>query len=59
MGILYTHLQPLFGILANAGINLQSVLGEIRDAKNDSVGYDVVNNKIGNMIELGILDQQR
>ena len=46
----------MFGILANAGINLQSVLGEIRDAKNDSVGYDVVNNKIGNMIELGILD---
>ncbi len=55
--ILYNALAaPLFGILANAGINLQSVLGEIRDAKNDSVGYDVVNNKIGNMIELGILD---
>ncbi|MEK7559278.1 MAG: chaperonin GroEL [Patescibacteria group bacterium] len=55
--ILYNALAaPLFGILANAGVNLQSVLGEIRDAKNDNVGYDVITNKIGNMIELGILD---
>ena len=55
--ILYNALAaPLFGILANAGINLQSVIGEIKDAKNDNVGYDVITNKIGNMIDLGILD---
>lgn len=55
--ILYNALAaPLFGILANAGINFQSVVSQIRDAKNDNVGYDVITNKIGNMIELGILD---
>ncbi len=55
--ILYNSLAaPLFGILANAGVNLQGVVAEIRDAKNPNVGYDVVSNKIGDMLELGILD---
>ena len=47
---------PIEKLLLNAGENLK-ILDAINPAKN--IGYDVVNKKIGNMFEMGIIDPTR
>ncbi len=47
---------PVSQILSNAGVNLQSVLQQINEAKNPNVGYDVMTNQLGNMLDKGIID---
>jgi chaperonin GroEL len=55
--ILYFALAaPLQGILSNAGVNLQTTIQQINAAKNPNEGFDVMTNKFGNMIEMGIID---
>lgn len=47
---------PLTAILSNAGVNLTDAINQIKDAKNPNEGYDVVKNKFGNMLDMGVLD---
>lgn len=47
---------PLTAILSNAGVNLTEALNQIKSAKNPNEGYDVVKNKFGNMIDMGVID---
>jgi chaperonin GroEL len=47
---------PLTAILSNAGVNLTEALNQIKGAKNPNEGYDVVKNKFGNMIDMGVID---
>jgi chaperonin GroEL len=55
--ILYNALAaPLTAILSNAGVNLTEALNQIKAAKNLNDGYDVVGNKFGNMLEMGVID---
>jgi len=55
--ILYNALAaPLTAILSNAGVNLTEALNQIKSAKNPNEGFDVVNNKFGNMIDMGVID---
>lgn len=58
--ILYNALSaPLTGILSNAGmerVSIQNAVTKIKNSKNPNEGYDVVNNKFGNMIDMGIID---
>jgi chaperonin GroEL len=55
--ILYNALvAPLSGILANAGLNIQDSIAKIRASKKDAEGINVMNGKVVNMLEEGILD---
>jgi chaperonin GroEL len=55
--ILYNALAaPLTAILSNAGVNLTDALNQIKSAKNLNEGYDVVGNKFGNMLNMGVID---
>ena len=48
--------SPLTAILSNAGVNLTEVLNQVKSAKNPNEGYDVVKNKFGNMLDMGVID---
>lgn len=49
--------RPLNKLLENAGENVEEVINKIRAGKNDLLfGFDVENEKFGNMIEMGIID---
>jgi chaperonin GroEL len=55
--ILYNALAaPLTAILSNAGVNLTDALNQIKSAKNPNDGFDVVGNKFGNMLNMGVID---
>jgi chaperonin GroEL len=55
--ILYNSLvAPLTGILANAGLNIQDTIRRIQEAKNHNFGINVMNDKLDNMLEMGIID---
>lgn len=47
---------PLTGILSNAGLNIQEAIQRIKEAKNPNEGINVMNNTLGNMLEMGIID---
>ncbi|HSW47474.1 MAG TPA: chaperonin GroEL [Candidatus Saccharimonadales bacterium] len=47
---------PLTAILSNAGVNLTEALNQIKSAKNPNEGIDVMKNKFGNMIDMGVID---
>jgi len=48
--------SPLFYICKNAGLTPEVILEKIRSATNTSYGYDVVEDKYGDMIKLGVID---
>lgn len=48
--------SPLTAILSNAGVNLTDALNQIKNAKNPNDGYDVIGNKFGNMLNMGVID---
>ncbi len=55
--ILYTALQaPLIGLLSNAGVNITDTLNKIQEATDSNWGYDVLANKFGNMLTMGVID---
>ena len=47
--------EPFLQIIRNAGIAPEPILEEIKK-KKFKIGYDVVNNKYGDMLEIGIID---
>ena len=48
--------QPLVQILENAGIKPENILSEINDNKKKNYGYDVKNEKFGDLFKLGVID---
>ena len=48
--------QPLIQILENAGIKPENILAEINDNKQKNYGYDVKNEKFGDLFKLGVID---
>jgi chaperonin GroEL len=52
--------QPMRGIVQNAGMDGAVVVQEVRriqkEKKNDRIGYDVIANDYGDMVEKGIID---
>lgn len=47
--------SPIKKILANAGQDVEKVLAKL-DLEEQNVGLDIVTNKVGDMIEMGIVD---
>jgi len=47
---------PLFQICKNAGLTPEVILDKIKAGANTSYGYDVVEDKYGDMIKLGVID---
>ncbi|HYK08336.1 MAG TPA: chaperonin GroEL [Candidatus Eisenbacteria bacterium] len=56
MILYFALLAPLQGILANAGVNIQNTIQEIVKAQNPNMGYNVITNKVVNMLSEGIID---
>ncbi len=55
--ILFNALSaPLTGILSNAGLNIQEAMQRVKDAKKPEEGINVMTNKLGNMLDMGIID---
>lgn len=55
--ILFNALSaPLTGILSNAGLNIQEAVQRIKESKNQNDGINVMTNKLGNMLDMGIID---
>ncbi|MGA9348948.1 MAG: TCP-1/cpn60 chaperonin family protein, partial [Anaerolineae bacterium] len=52
--------EPMRGIVENAGMDGAVVVQEARrlqkEQKNDKIGYDVIANEYGDMVEKGIID---
>ena len=48
--------QPLIQILDNAGIKPENVLKEVNDSTKKNYGYDVKNEKFGDLFKLGVID---
>ncbi|MFQ6016350.1 MAG: chaperonin GroEL, partial [Anaerolineae bacterium] len=52
--------EPMRGIVENAGLDGAVVVQEVRrlqkEKKNDKIGYDVIANDYGDMVEKGIID---
>jgi len=48
--------QPLIQILDNAGIKAENILSEINDSKKKNYGFDVKNEKFGDLFALGVID---
>ena len=48
--------QPLIQILENAGIKPENILAEINDNKQKNYGYDVKNEKFGDLFKMGVID---
>ena len=48
--------QPLIQILENAGIKPENVLREINDNPKKNYGFDVKNEKFGDLFKLGVID---
>ncbi len=48
--------KPVVVLAENAGQNGGHVIKEIEKSKNKNYGYDVLNDKYGSMIEMGIID---
>jgi chaperonin GroEL len=49
---------PFKQILLNAGKNSDSILNKIKKLDNH-IGYDLRNNKFGDMFELGVVDPSK
>jgi chaperonin GroEL len=49
-------LEPIKTILRNAGCSEDVVIEHIKESKKNSYGFDALNHKYGDMIEMGILD---
>ena len=47
---------PLRQIIDNAGLEPSVIVEQVREAKDPNVGYDAGDERMGNMLELGILD---
>ena len=48
--------QPLIQILDNAGIKPDNIIQEIVEKKEKNYGFDVKNEKFGNLFKLGVID---
>jgi chaperonin GroEL len=52
--------EPMRGIVQNAGMDGAVVVQDVRrlqkEKKNDKIGYDVIANDYGDMVEKGIID---
>ena len=48
--------QPLIQILENAGIKPENVLKEINESSKKNYGFDVKNEKFGDLFKLGVID---
>jgi len=52
--------EPMRGIVENAGMDgavvVQEVKRQQKERKNDRIGYDVIANDYGDMVEKGIID---
>jgi len=52
--------EPMRGIVQNAGVDGAVVVQDVRrlqkEKKNDKIGYDVIANDYGDMVEKGIID---
>jgi chaperonin GroEL len=48
--------QPLIQILENAGIKPENVLREINESSKKNYGFDVKNEKFGDLFKLGVID---
>ena len=51
-----TLCQPLIQIINNAGINSKDIIDTIDKKNSKHFGYDVKNEKYGNMFKMGIID---
>ena len=51
-----TLCQPLIQIINNAGINSKEIIEAINNKNSKHFGYDVKNEKYGNMFKMGIID---
>lgn len=48
--------QPLIQILENAGIKPENIISEINDSSQKNYGFDVKNEKFGDLFKLGVID---
>ena len=47
---------PIKTILENAGESVDLIVAKLNEESDNEVGYDALNKKFGNMIELGVVD---
>jgi chaperonin GroEL len=48
--------MPFEIIMENAGLSADVIGDKINGSENRNVGYDAKNNRIGDMLEMGIID---
>jgi len=51
--------KPIKQILTNAGANVDDVISEIENNQDENIGYDVLSNKMVNMLKAGIIDPHK
>jgi chaperonin GroEL len=51
--------EPIYKILQNAGLTPEIIIEKIKEKDETNYGYDIVQNKYGDMFEMGVIDPVR